>query len=250
MNPNEVAALTGVSVRALHHYDSIGLLRPARNEENGYREYTDADLDVLQQILFFRKCGFSLRKIQALLNSPSYDRDRAYTLQREFLLVEKRRIGAMLRTLEQTMKASKGGIPMTARDKFAGFDFSRNPYEAEARKLWGDPAVDRSNQALEQTTGGGKSALEQRMNALFNRLAAVRLEAPDSGPAQEQIDQMYRFFNDNFGLHYSLDAFAGLGRMYVADARFTRSIDRFGDGLSVFLAEAMAIYAQNRQAQE
>jgi len=248
VNPNEVAALTGISVRTLHHYDNIGLLRPARNGENGYREYTDADLDLLQQILFFRECGFSLRRIGELLQSPDFDRNKAYALQRNYLLTQKRRIDTMLHTLEQTMKASKGELQMTAKDKFAGFDFSKNPYEAEARKLWGDAAVNQSNDALNAKTSEDKQVLGQSMTTLFEDLAAVRHEAPDSKPAQDAMDRMYRFFNRSFGVHYSLEAFAGLGQMYVDDPRFTRNIDQFGEGLSAFLAKAMAVYAQQKQA--
>ena len=248
MNPNEVAALTGVSVRTLHHYDAIGLLCPARNGENGYREYAEEDLDLLQQILFFRACGFPLRRIRALLESPAYDRDQALSLQKELLLAEKRRIDAMLQTLERTLNARKEQLPMTAKDKFAGFDFSKNPYEAEARKRWGDQAVDQSKEALSAKSEDEKHRLEQKMNALFESLAELRHEAPDSGVAQDGMDQMYRFLNDTFGVHYSLEAFAGLGKMYVDDSRFTKNIDRFGEGLAAFLAKAMAVYAQNQQA--
>ena len=86
MNTNEVANLTGVSVRTLHHYDKIGLLCPSRNPENDYREYNEKDLDRLQQILFFKECGFSLAKIQTLLGSPSFDREKAFALQKKYLL--------------------------------------------------------------------------------------------------------------------------------------------------------------------
>ena len=82
MSPNEVAALAGVSVRTLHHYDRIGLLCPGRNADNGYREYAEKDLDLLQQILFFKACGFSLAQIQTMLQSPAFDRDEAYALQK------------------------------------------------------------------------------------------------------------------------------------------------------------------------
>ena len=246
MNPNEVAAITGVSVRTLHHYDAIGLLCPARNESNGYREYAEADLDLLQQILFFRACGFSLRRIGALLHSPAYDRDKAFALQQKTLLHERQRIDAMLHTLDKSMKASKGDCTMTTKDKFAGFDFSKNPYEAEARALWGDQAVEQSNAAIADQTHKENNALEQRMNALFKRLAAIRHEAPDAAPAQAAMDEMYRFFHQSFGVHYSLDAFAGLGQLYITDARFTQNIDQFGDGLAAFLAKAMTVYARKR----
>ena len=135
MNTNEVASLTGVRVRTLHHYDKIGLLCPSRNPENGYREYDERDLDRLQQILFFKECGFPLASIQRLLGSPSFDREKAVALQKKYLLHEKKRIDAMLNTLNKTIQSMKGEITMTPKEKFGGFDLSHNPYEEEARSL-------------------------------------------------------------------------------------------------------------------
>ncbi len=248
MNIHEVVKLSGVSVRTLHHYDTLGLLRPGRNPDNGYREYTDGDMDLLQQILFFRECGFPLAKIAKLLKSPAYDRETAYELQKNTLLHEKQRIENMLFTLERTMQARKGEIVMTQKEKFAGFDFKENPYEEEARARWGDPAVNRSNAHLKGLGPQGQQALGDRMNALFSKLSAVRGEAPESPAAQAAMEEMFRFFNESFGVTYTPEAFAALGQMYVDDERFTKNIDQFGEGLSQFLAAAMAEYASRRQA--
>lgn len=243
MNTKEVANLTGLSVRTLHHYDEIGLLSPRRNRENGYREYDEGDLDALQQILLFKACGFSLAQIEKILRSPSFDRNAALALQKKTLRHEKRRIETMLDTLEKTMRATKGELTMTQDEKFAGFDMNRNPYEGEARTLWGDEAVDRSNAYIGGLSEEEKGDVSRGLDGLFTRLAAVRGEKPDSPAAQEAIDEMYRHFNENFGYHYSLEAFAGLGRLYVEDARFTKNLDRYGEGLAAFLAEAMGVYA-------
>lgn len=134
MLAHEVAGLSGVSVRTLHHYDSIGLLRPSRRTENGYRDYSDHDLDRLQQILLFRACGFPLEQIRTLLGSPSFDREQAFLLQRKILTHEKERINAMLCTLEKSMRSMKGELEMSSTEKFGGFDFSKNPYEDETRR--------------------------------------------------------------------------------------------------------------------
>jgi DNA-binding transcriptional MerR regulator len=247
MNTNAVASLTGVSVRTLHHYDKIGLLCPSRNPENGYREYSERDLDRLQQILFFKECGFPLANIQKLLSSPSFDREKAFALQRKVLLHEKRRIDAMLNTLDKTMQSMKGEITMTQKEKFGGFDMSHNPYEAEARRLLGDEAVDRSNAHIAAMSAGEKDAVSKGMDALFTELAAIRTEDPNSDVAQKAVDKMYRCFNKNFGYHYTLKAFAGVGQLYVSDPRFTKNVDQYGEGLSKFLAEAMRIYAEHQE---
>lgn len=244
LNTNEVAAMTGTSVRTLHHYDNIGLLCPARNPANGYRDYSDADLDRLQQILFFRACGFPLEKIGQLLDSPGFDRARAFALQRKYLLRERARIDALLATLEQSILTIKGETTMTNREKFGGFDFSRNPYQEEARRLWGDEAVDKSSAHLASLSAAGQQALSADMDALFRGLAGLRAEDPRSAAAQDAVAKFHRFLNEKTGHHYTPAAFAGLGQLYVDDERFTENIDRYGAGLAAFLAEAMAAYAQ------
>lgn len=243
MNTNEVASLTGVSVRTLHHYDKIGLLCPGRNPENGYREYDERDLDRLQQILFFKECGFPLAHIQKLLGSPFFDREKAFRLQKKYLLHEKKRIDAMLNTLNNTMQSMKGETTMTQEEKFGGFDMSHNPYEEEARRLWGDEAIDRSNARIAAMSTDEQNAISKGMDDLFVELAAIRMEAPGSDVAQKAMDTMYRHFNQNFGCQYTLEAFADVGQLYINDPRFTENVDQYGEGLSKFLAEAMRIYA-------
>ncbi len=246
MNANKVAALTGLSRRALHHYDALGLLSPARNE-NGYRDYSDEDLDRLQQILFFKECGFPLGQIQSMMQSPSFDRASAFELQRKYLLHERARVDAMLATLERSLKSLKGELAMKHEEKFAGFDFSSNPYEEEARKLYGNNAVDGYNQKLGSLSEKGRKDLGESMNGLFRELAQKRGEAPDSPAAQEAAHKLYLFLNANFGQQYSLEAFEGLGKMYVADERFKKNIDQFGEGLSEFLSKAMSAYARDKR---
>ncbi|MEG1462737.1 MAG: MerR family transcriptional regulator, partial [Anaerorhabdus sp.] len=97
MNAKEIASLIGCSVRTLHHYDQIGLLTPHRNGLNGYREYSEEDIDRLQQILFFRQCGFTLSKIKELLNNSNFNRIEAYEIQKKALEYEKMRIERMLK---------------------------------------------------------------------------------------------------------------------------------------------------------
>jgi len=246
MNANEVAAVSGVSVRTLHHYDAIGLLCPARNPENGYREYGERELDLLQQILFFKACGFSLGRIRQLLNAPSFDRTQAYALQEKYLLHERERIDAMLDTLRKSQRAMKGETSMTQKEKFGGFDFRNNPYEEEARRLWGGEAVDTSSAHVASLSDAEKDAAAEGMDDLFRSLAAILHEKPDSPAAQEAMGRMYAHFNKNFGIRYTPEMFAGVGRLYVTDERFTKNIDRYGEGLSAFLASAMRIYAERQ----
>lgn len=247
MNAKKVAKITGVSVRTLHHYDTISILSPGRNPENGYREYSEDDMDRLQQILFFKECGFSLSQIKELLSNPSFDREKAFNLQKKYLLHEKRRIEMMLETLEKSVQNMKGRMTMSIKDKFHGFDFTNNPYEDEARRLWGDKAVDQSNAHIKSLSQNEQETIAKGMDALFTDLAKIRKEAPDSATAQAAMAKMYSHFNANFGFRYSLEAFAGVGQMYVTDERFTENVDKYGDGLAKFLSETMKIYAESQK---
>lgn len=242
---HEVARLSGVSVRTLHHYDNIGLLRPSRRTENGYRDYSDRDLDRLQQILLFRACGFTLENIQTLLDSPSFDRKQAFLLQEKMLVHEKERIDAMLSTLEKSMQSMKGEFRMSSEEKFSGFDFSQNPYEEEARRLWGDEAVEKSSAQMKALSQKEQAGVAGEMDDLFRDLSALRTEAPNSEAVQAAMERMFQYFNENFGNIYTPEMVAGLGKMYVCDSRFTENIDKYGDGLAAFLEKAMSVYAEN-----
>lgn len=241
MKIKEVADIVGISVRTLHHYDNIGLLIPETTTDSGYRIYSDHDLETLQQILFFRELDFPLKKIKEIIHSPSFNRQEALDMHRRMLLEKRRQLDKMIQTIDKTMQHTEGEIKMTDKEKFAGFDFGNNPYEQEARDRWGDKAVDESNAKIEENKG----AFQEAFNAIYRDLAAIRYEEPESDVAQEGIKVWYDFLN-KMG-NYSLDAFEGLGQMYVADERFTNNIDQFGTGLAVFMRDAMTVYANKNR---
>lgn len=167
-------------------------------------------------------------------------------MQRHLLIEKKQRIETMLATLDLTIKNEKGEITMTNKEKFTGFDFSSNPYEEEARKLWGDKVVEKANEKVNNMSEKEQLTLKESFDAEFRHLASVRKLTPESEEAQLEIDHFFHYLNDTHGNIYSLEAFASLGEMYVNDERFTKNIDQFGDGLSQFLQEAMTIYAKNK----
>lgn len=237
MKVKEVAKLSGVSVRTLHHYDEIGLLVPDTLTEAGYRVYSDENVATLQQILFFRELGFPLKKISELLESPSFNRLEAFELQRNMLTAKRSQLNSMIETIDKTLQFERGERAMTNEEKFNGFDFGANPYEQEARDRWGHEAVDKANKNVGSF---GKEAQED-MNRIYFKLAELRHTDPTSVEAQEAIGEWYTFLN-KIG-DYSVEAFAGLGEMYVADERFMNNIDKFGEGLAKFMRDAMKVYA-------
>ncbi|GFR39265.1 MerR family transcriptional regulator [Insulibacter thermoxylanivorax] len=244
MHVKEAAELAGISVRTLHYYDEIGLLIPDEVTEAGYRVYSERNLETLQEILFFRELGFSLKQIKEIMSDPAYDRQAALELHRKMLIEKRDRLDQLITTIDKTIQHMKGEIKMTVEEKFQGFDFSRNPYEQEARERWGDQAVDESKAKLGKMSEAEMKALQDEIHAIYSKLAQLRHGSPESEEAQAAIEEWYRALN-RFG-HYSLEAFKGLGQLYVDDERFTKNIDQFGEGLAAFMRDAMAVYADRR----
>lgn len=238
MKVKEVSNLTGVSVRTLHHYDDIGLLVPDDSTQAGYRLYSDDNLATLQQILFFRELGFLLGRIKELLESPAFDRQEAFEMQHNMLIAKRKQLDDMIETIERTIQHGKGDYTMTNEEKFKGFEFGENPYEQEARERWGDNVVDKANKSVEQFG----QEMQDEMNRIYTKLAEIRHLSPASDEAQEAIGEWYDLLN-KIG-DYSLEAFKGLGEMYVADERFMKNIDKFGEGLAVYMRDAMGLYAE------
>ncbi|MBR7552948.1 MerR family transcriptional regulator [Allobacillus sp. GCM10007491] len=241
MKVKEVADLVGISVRTLHHYDEIGLLIPEDTTEAGYRVYSEKNLEDLQQILFFKELGFNLKKIKEIMDSPIFDRQEALRMQHQMLLEKRKRLNKMIATIEKTIKHSQGEISMSSEEKFEGFDFNQNPYEKEAREKWGDKAVDQANEKTKNMT----TFEQERFNDIFRRLADIRHLSPESEKAQAMIQEWYQYLN-KIG-NYSLEAFKGLGEMYVNDERFTKNIDQFGEGLAQFMCAAMSVYTDRNK---
>ncbi|ADC50545.1 putative transcriptional activator tipA [Alkalihalophilus pseudofirmus OF4] len=238
MKVKDLAELVGISVRTLHHYDEIGLLKPDTISEAGYRYYSERNLDTLQQILFYKELGFSLKQIKEVLEEPGFNQQKALVWQRKMLLEKRDKLNQMILTIDKTIQYKKGDIHMTSEEKFKGFDFSHNPYEKEARERYGDKKVD-------ETAKGMTQERQEEMNNLYRELAAIRHTDPASKEAQEAIKKWFILLN-KIG-SYSLDAFKGLGQMYILDDRFTKNIDQFGEGLAQFMSEAMGSYADDHQ---
>lgn len=245
MKVKEVAELASISVRTLHHYDEIGLLTPDEVTSAGYRLYSDANLERLQQILFFKELDFSLKEIKNIITNPSFNPEEALNMHRLILLEKRQRLDQMIATIDRTVLHVRGEIKMTAKEQFEGFDFSQNPFEQEARERWGDHAVDQANQKLNSKLNTEHKALSGQMNEIYKRLAVLRHTEPASAEAQAGIQEWYTLLNQMGS--YSPEAFRGLGQMYVDDERFTHNIDQFGDGLAVFMRDTMAIFADQNK---
>lgn len=242
----EVAELVGVSICTLHHYDQIGLLTPKETTDSGYRLYSEEDLEKLQQILFFRELDFSLKEIKTIINSPSFNRQEALILQRKMLIEKRNKVDKMIETIDKTIKHMMGEIKMSNEERFEGINFRLNQYEQEARMRWGDQPVDEISAKLRDMAIDEQQDLSRNWDVIFNKLVQLRNYSPSSQEVQTTIKEWYDILNKNFG-KYSLDAFQGLGQIYIEDERFTQNIDKYSKVLTKFMSEAMEIFSVNQK---
>ncbi|MEJ8778412.1 MerR family transcriptional regulator [Pseudogracilibacillus sp. ICA-222130] len=245
MKVKEVAELVGISIRTLHHYDQIGLLTPKEITNSGYRLYSEENLETLQQILFFKEIGFTLKEIKKIINSPSFNRKEALVLQRNMLIEKRKKVDKMIETIDKTIKHMAGEIQMTNEERFEGFNVEFNQFEEEARLRWGNHSIDEINAKLKKMSQDEQNDLSGRWDTIFNKLAYLRYQSPESQDVQAAIKEWYDFLNKNFS-KYSLDAFYGLGQLYINDERFTKNIDQYGKGLAKFMSKAMEVFTSNQ----
>ncbi|NGQ96289.1 MerR family transcriptional regulator [Brevibacillus sp. SYP-B805] len=247
----EVAEMAGVSVRTLHHYDQIGLLHPETVTPAGYRLYTDQNLERLQQILFFKEIGFSLREIKQIIDSPHFDRKQALQSHRKWLLEKKKRLEEMIRTVDRTILSLEGGIRMEGKEMFEGFDMTaieqhREKYADEAKRLYGKEIVEETERRTSRYTKEDWAAIMGKWDELFKRIAAAMDKGPADPGVQQAVGELRQHITDSF-YDCTVEIFRGLGDLYVNDERFTANIDRYKPGLAAFLREAMHLYCDNQQ---
>ena len=234
----EVSKLTGVSVRTLHHYDAIGLLKPTKVTEAGYRLYDDTALSRLQTILLFRELQFPLREIKAILDSPDFDADKALEQQIKLLELQHKRLGKLISFARRIR--DKGVTTMN----FEVFDKTEiEQYKAEAKAKWG------GTEAYQQyeEKAAGRSDFENKeiadhFMALFAELGSLRHLSPAAKEVQEKISGLQEFITANY-YECTDEILRGLGQMYVADERFKRNIDKAsGEGTDEFISRAISEY--------
>jgi len=246
MTVKELATLTGVSVRTLHYYDEIGLLKPSRVDANtGYRYYDDDAVLRMQEILFFRELDFPLKTIAQLLASPAYDRREAIAKQRELLILKRKRLDRLINALDE---AEKGRIDcMSAFDNHE-YETARDTYAAEVKDRFGNTDAYKEHQAKTASYSAEKwQAATDGMNALMAQFAACKKSghSPDSAEAQALVKAWQAYITDNF---YTCtdEILAGLAEMYIADDRFTENIDRHAPGTAAFMHDAIRIYCKKK----
>ena len=239
MQIKEFAAYTGVSVRTLHYYDEIGLLKAAWvDEHTGYRFYDEGSLLRMQEILFYRELDFSLKTIAQILSAPNYDKTEALNQQKDLLILKKERLDRLISAIDSAMK---GADVMKA---FDNSEFDR--YKAEAKEKWGK--TEAYQEHTEKTKNYSRNDWQNAADGIGSILAefsACMKDGNDAGSevAQKLVGKLQDHITENF-YTCTKQILAGLGQMYILDERFAENINRSGEGTADFVSRAIGIYCQ------
>ena len=234
--------MAGVSVRTLHHYDSIGLLVPRIRTDAGYRLYSEPDLLRLQQILIGRELGLSLEEIRRSLDDPGFDRRIALIDQRERLRERVQQTEAMIRAIDAALAAmddGQGEREMNMEDLFQGFDPSQ--YDDEVRRQWGttDAFVESKKRTARYTPDDWRAVTAEQAAIFDDAYGALKAGKAPSDADVMDVAERHRLSVDRWFYPCSHRIHRDLASMYEADDRFRQSIDKQREGLTPFLAEAI-----------
>ena len=241
----QLAELAGVSVRTLHHYDHIGLLRPSARTRAGYRLYQRGDLLRLQQILFFKELDFALAEIGDILDDPDFDEVKALEDHRRLLEQRANRIALLINTIDKTIHERKENtMPLTDAELYEGFtDAEIQEMKREVHERYDPELVKIANQNVRNMSKAQWQAVKNEGEAVTLAIAALQDRDP-SDPEVQKLMARHHAHMENF-YPVSAEIYKGLGQMYVMDERFTAFYEKISPGLAEFMRDAMAYYAEH-----
>ena len=247
----EVARLSHVSVRTLHHYDDIGLLTPSGRSAAGYRLYSDADLLRLRQVLFYRDLEFGLDEIAEILADPKALADDHLRRQHRLLRERQARNTELLRSIENEMEARQMGISLTPQEQFEIFGTDKlDEHAQEAEQRWGN--TDAWRQSRQRTAAYTKAdwiAIKSEADANIREFAdALRASEPATGATAMDLAEAHRLHLSRWFFDCGYDMHRGLAEMYISDPRFTATYDEIAPGFAHYVREAILANADRAQA--
>lgn len=240
MTVKQVSILTGVSIRTLQYYDSVGLLKPTEYTRSGYRLYDDATLERLQQILLFKELEFSIKEIKRIIDAPSFNREKALQQQIELLTLKKEHLESIIDFARQIKTTGVRKMDFTV------FDTQQiDRYSKLAKEQWGDTSEYRE---FEKKSKGmndvQKKDVTNRFMLIFAEFGKLKGQDAASSAVQQQVKKLQGFISEHY-YSCSEKVLLGLGTMYAAGGEFTENIDRCGGaGTAEFTAKAIEIYCR------
>lgn len=243
----KLAQMAGVTARTLRYYDEIGILKPARISSSGYRIYGQAEIDRLQQILFYRELELSLDSIKEIITSPAFSHVDALLEHRKKLLAKREQLDLLLANINKTIDAAEGRVKMSDNEKFEGFkqaiiDENEKKYGEEIRNKYGDDVVEQSNNKIKGMTMEQYSEFEELGKQVLETLKVAFATGDPSGELAQRTADLHRQWLSYTWSGYSKEAHAGIAQMYVEDERFKAYYDKVKPGSAEFLRDAILIY--------
>ena len=243
----QLANLTGVSVRTLHYYDEVDLLKPSSIGTNGYRYYGEESILRLQQILFYRELNFSLEEIKAIIDEPGFDLLHALQEQHQALLARLAHLQILVQTVEKTIQYVRGEQQMNTKDLFEGFsDEQQAQYEEEAARRWDEKTVRESNRRWKSYSIEKKAQIKAEGEAIYRDLLAKM----DKGYASAEVQAVIARWHAHLRYFYepSLETLAGLADLYNDDPNFRANYEKLHPDMPGFMRKAILHYCENLRA--
>lgn len=242
----QLSKLAGVSVRSLHYYDEIGLLKPSWLGSNGTRHYEEEALLKLQQILFYRELDLSLDEIKAIVGRPDFDVLTALRSHKGALQGRVERLNRLIQTVDNTIEHLKGNESMNAKGLFEGFsEEEQEKYALEAEQMYDPETVRVSNRKWKAYPPAEKERILAEGKAIYVDLIAAMPKGATSAEVQTLIarwhQHMQYFWSPND------EQLLGLADGYNEDARFRANFDKMHPKLAEFMREAVKVYVKNRK---
>jgi DNA-binding transcriptional MerR regulator len=250
---NQVARMAGVSVRTLHHYDEIGLLKPAFTGENRYRYYSEDELLRLQQILIHRELDIPLVEIGAILDDPKFDRLEALQRQREQAAEQAQRFAGIVKTIDRTIARLKGDRVMKDADLYSGVvsPEKQAEYEAWLIETYGpdmERRIEKSRKAMSEMTEAERAASMKELEAVEQGLAeALRRGLPPQSTSLDPMIERHRaWVASAWGCECTPEAYANLAEMYE-HPDFRKRYETIETGFTDYLTTAMRSWAKRQR---
>jgi DNA-binding transcriptional MerR regulator len=238
----QVAERSGVTVRTLHHYDEIGLLRPGRRSASGYRLYTDEDLVRLQHVVVYRRLGFALEEVAVLLDDPEADVAAHLRRQRAAVMSRLDELAELVTAIDRALEAEVSGMQLTPEEQreLFGEDF-KEEYQEEARERWGDTEAWRqSQQRTSQYTKADWQAIKAEADGINARLVeALQAGEPAHSPAAMDAAEAHRQHITRWFYDCPAEMHACISEMYVSDPRFAKTYEDMAPGLAQYVRDAV-----------
>ncbi|MCA9935215.1 MAG: MerR family transcriptional regulator [Anaerolineales bacterium] len=241
---SQLAKMAGISVRTLHHYDHIGLLKPSSRTEAGYRQYNQQDLLRLQQILFYKELDVPLQEIGSILDDPDFDPVATLHSHKRRLQARANRLTRLLKTIDKTLHKLAEDDTMKDEDLYAGFTPEQaERYDREAKEMWGAETVEASKKRLRKMSKAQWQAIGAEGDAVTRGLAELVGHDVGETAVQHLIARHYTWLSHFF--QPSAEAYRGMSQMYATHPEFRAFYENFAPGLADFMQAAMTYYADH-----